>query len=211
VKHLDFSPVYPITDKALARRSTHHSILRDLMHGGARWVQIRDKSTPPRELLPDLMRCVEFAVAHGLCLIIDDRCDLVMCAAAAGVHLGQTDLPPREARRILGRDRLIGYSTHTLSQIRAAFREPVDYIGYGPVFATSTKPGADPVVGLDGLKRACKISAKPVVAIGGIGAGRIRPVLEAGAASAAVISDLMCASDISRQMELLLHEAMGKQ
>ena len=211
MRHLEISPVYPITDKALARRPTHYSILRDLARGGASWVQIRDKSTPARELLPDLMRCAEFALAHDLCLMIDDRCDLVMCIAATGVHLGQTDLPPRFARQVLGRDRLIGYSTHTLSQVRASLREPVDYIGYGPVFATSTKTGADPVVGLDGLKRACKAAGKPVVAIGGIAAGRVRPVLEAGAASAAVIAGLMCARDISRQMEILLREATGKQ
>lgn len=211
MNHLEIPPVYPITDKALAGRATHYSILRDLARGGARWIQVRDKSTPAGRLLPDLMRCAEFALAQGFCLIVDDRCDLAMCVGAAGVHLGQTDLPPRAARRILGPDRLIGYSTHTLDQVRASCREPVDYIGYGPVFATSTKTGADPVVGLDGLKRACKAAGKPVVAIGGISAGRIRPVLEAGAASVAVISDLMCAHDISRQMEKLLREATGRQ
>jgi thiamine-phosphate pyrophosphorylase len=210
LKRLKIPPVYPITDKPLARRATHYSILRELVRGGATWVQVRDKSTPAGELLRDLERCSDFALTRGIRLIIDDRCDLVMCAAAAGVHLGQTDLPPRAARRLLGRERLIGYSTHTLSQVRASLREPVDYIGYGPVFATSTKTGADPVVGLDGLARACKVAGRPVVAIGGIGAGKVRLVLEAGAASAAVIAGLMCAPDISRQMEILLREAMGR-
>jgi len=128
-------------------------------------------------------------------------------SVAAGVHLGQTDLPPEAARRIVGGRRIIGFSTHTPAQVRAARRMPVDYLGFGPVFGTTTKEDAEPPVGLEGLEKACRMADKPVVAIGGIGPGRIRAVLDAGASSAAVISALMGAPDIARRMEELLREA----
>lgn len=200
-------PVYPITDKTLSGKPTHLAILRELARGGASWVQIRDKITPDRELAADLLRCVEFAAARGIRLIVDDRCDLALVSGAAGVHLGRTDLPPEAARRIVGGRRIIGFSTHTPAQVRAARRMPVDYLGFGPVFGTTTKKNAEPPVGLEGLKKACRMADKPVVAIGGIGPGRIRAVLAAGASSAAVISALMGAPDIARRMEELLREA----
>lgn len=203
-------PVYPITDKLLSGKPTHLAILKELARGGATWVQIRDKITPDRQLAADLVRCAEFAAARGVCLIVDDRCDLALVSGAAGVHLGQTDLPPEGARRILGGRRIIGFSTHTPAQVHAARRMPVDYLGFGPVFGTTTKKNAERPVGLEGLKKACRMADKPVVAIGGIGPGRIRAVLDAGASSAAVISALMGAPDIARRMEELLQEAMAK-
>ncbi len=203
--------VYPITDKSLAGRPTHYSIIKELVRGGAGLVQIRDKETPVRELLPDLRRCADFAERHGVLLIINDRCDLVLSCGASGVHLGQEDLPPESARELLGRDRVIGYSTHSVSQIRHACSLPVDYIGFGPVRTTTTKQNPSPVVGLEGLRRACKVSTKPVVAIGGIGMELIPAVLEAGAASAAVISALMRCPDLARGMEQLLKRATERE
>src|SRR5687768_2946016 len=144
-------PVYPITDKRLSGRATHLAILKELIRGGATWVQIRDKDTPVRELLADLQRCAEFSARNAVQLLVNDRCDLVMTCGAAGVHLGQNDLPPAGARRVLGSGRIIGYSTHTLRQVRASERLPVDYIGFGPVYSTVTKDASDPVVGLAGL------------------------------------------------------------
>jgi len=202
--------IYPITDKQIARRSTHFSIVRELVRGGARFVQIRDKSTPVRDLLYDLMRCTEFASAKGVTLIVNDRCDLVLSAGVMGVHLGQHDLPPEAAREILGADRIVGLSTHSLSQVRDSNGRPVHYIGFGPVYGTSTKENALPAVGLRRLANACRVSSRPVVAIGGIGPGQIREVLCAGAASAAVISALMSAKDLARRMEFLLRKATGK-
>jgi thiamine-phosphate pyrophosphorylase len=207
---IDVPLIYPITDKLLSSRTTHLAILKELARGGARWVQIRDKSTPVRELLADLQRCVDFAAEKGIRLIVNDRCDLALIASAVGVHLGQTDLPPAAARRILGRQRLIGFSTHTLAQVHAALRLPIDYIGFGPVFMSATKESPDRPVGIHGLRRACKASNKPVVAIGGIGHGQVRPALDAGASSVAVISALMRAKDIARGMEDLLQEATAK-
>ncbi len=199
--------IYPITDKTLAGRRTHFSILKELVRGGATCVQIRDKQTPLPELLKDLVRCVDYAKEHGVLLIVNDRCDLALSSGAAGVHLGQEDLPPHAARRLLGAGRVIGHSTHTLTQVRQSRYLPVDYIGFGPVYPTSTKENPSSVVGLSGLRAACRIARVPVVAIGGISLERLPEVLEAGAAGAAVISALMGAPDLARRMAELLERA----
>jgi thiamine-phosphate pyrophosphorylase len=203
-------PVYPITDKRLSGFDSHLRILNELVRGGATLVQIRDKETPLDELLADLTRCVEFAERHEARLIVNDRCDLALCCGAHGVHLGQEDLPAQPARELLGRERIIGVSTHNLRQVRDSSRLAIDYIGYGPVFPTSTKDAPAPVVGIRRLRAACASAAWPVVAIGGIGPGRIRQVLEAGAASAAVISAAMAEGRIARNMESLLREATAR-
>jgi thiamine-phosphate pyrophosphorylase len=203
-------PIYPITDKRLARRRTHLAIVKELVRGGARMVQIRDKETPVRELLADLQRCVDFARSREVTLIVDDRCDLVMLSGAAGVHLGRRDLPPEAARSILGSGRIIGYSTHTLQQVRLAGTLQVEYIGFGPVYPTSTKPQPDRVTGLPGLRRACRASVHPVVAIGGIGLEQVADVLAAGASSVAVICALMSSTSLARRMEAFLRAATAK-
>lgn len=200
-------PIYPITDKQLARSSSHLRLLKELVRGGATLVQIRDKHTPPRELLQDLRRCCEFAHKAGITLLVNDRCDLVLSSGAAGVHLGQEDLPPESARAILGKGRMIGFSTHSLRQVRESLAMPIQYIGFGPVYRTATKIRADREVGLRQLTQACTLSSVPVVAIGGIDRDRIRAVLEAGAASAAIIAALMTARSIARQMEQCLAAA----
>ncbi len=130
-------------------------------------------------------------------LVINDRPDLLKMVLAAdiprpalGLHLGQDDLPPKLARDLLGPDVIIGYSTHTLEQVRNALAEPVDYLGFGPVFGTTTKENPDPVVGVERLAEAAKISHLPVVAIGGLDAPRARLCLDAGAKAAAVVSAL---------------------
>jgi thiamine-phosphate pyrophosphorylase len=203
--------IYPITDKKLANKTSHLSILKELVRGGAELVQIRDKDTPLHELLLDLKRCVDFALNQSVILIVNDRCDLVLSSDAAGVHLGQNDLPPDAARMLLGPDRIIGYSTHSLPQVRKASRLPIQYIGFGPIWLSSTKKDAPPVVGLRRLTRACRESNKPVVAIGGIGIDQVRAVLDAGASSAAVISALMKAGNIASQMGKFIEKAMATQ
>jgi thiamine-phosphate pyrophosphorylase len=194
--------IYPVTDKRLARKNSHLAILKELRRGGARFVQIRDKDTPARELLRDLAKCLQYAEAHNMTLILNDRSDLVLTAGMAGVHLGQEDLPPEAARAILGEKRIIGYSTHSIAQVRLSRGLPVDYIGFGPVYATATKTNAGDAAGLKKLELACRTADSPVVAIGGIGLEAIRPVLETGAASAAVISAIKTAESIARETEL---------
>jgi thiamine-phosphate pyrophosphorylase len=203
-------PIYPITDKRLARRTTHLSILRELVRGGARWVQIRDKSTPAKELLEDLHRCVDFARENNVVLIMNDRCDLARICGASGVHLGQDELPPEKARIIVGRHRILGLSTHSLGQVRAASNLPIQYIGFGPIYPTATKNSSQPAVGLKRLAGACRASSFPVVGIGGIGLDTVRAVLDTGASSVAVISSLMEARDIAEQMQRFLEKAKGR-
>jgi thiamine-phosphate pyrophosphorylase len=204
---LKLCPIYPITDKRLSGETSHLAIVRELIRGGASFIQIRDKETPPRELLDDMRRCVEYAARFEVRIIVNDRCDLALLSGAAGAHLGQDDLPPMAARTVLGRRAVLGFSTHTPAQVRQSNHLPLQYIGFGPIFATSTKPNHSPVVGLGVLRRACRQSTRPVVAIGGIGLEQIQCVLEAGAAGAAVISTLMRAKSIARRMEQLLKAA----
>ncbi len=203
-------PVYPITDKKLAGRKSHFAIVRELVRGGTTLIQIRDKETPVGELLTDLCRCSEFCQKHEVLVLVNDRCDLALSSAAAGVHLGQGDLPAQAARRLLGGGMIIGLSTHSLAELRQANVLPVDYIGFGPVFATATKGNASPVVGISGLRHACREADRPVVAIGGIGMGQIKNILDAGASSAAVISALMKADHPARTMERMLKLATAR-
>jgi thiamine-phosphate pyrophosphorylase len=201
--------IYPITDKRMANRSTHLSILKELARGGATFVQIRDKSTPVKELLRDLIRCIAFAEKNGITLIVNDRCDLALSSGAMGVHLGQDDLPPFNARQLLGK-RVIGFSTHSIHQARLAQNAPIDYLAFGPVFDTSSKEHASPTVGLTMLSRVCKMSSLPVVAIGGIGLEQVAPVLTAGASCVAVISAIMQSPNIALQTERFIEKAMGR-
>jgi thiamine-phosphate pyrophosphorylase len=199
--------ICPITDKQMAGKTSHLAIVRELVRGGAAWIQIRDKHTPARALLDDLCRCVELAARSGVCIMVNDRCDLALLSRAAGVHVGRDDIPPAAARRLLGRKAVIGFSNHSLAQIGKSNGLDIQYIGFGPIFATSTKPDAAPAVGLEGLRAACRRSSFPVVAIGGIQLEHIRRILDAGAASAAVISTLMTAPSLARRMEQLLKAA----
>ncbi|MEO6910902.1 MAG: thiamine phosphate synthase, partial [Edaphobacter sp.] len=123
-------------------------------------------------------------------LILNDRADLAVLAEWGGVHVGQGDLLPEDARRVVGAERWVGVSTHTVEQVRLSELGCADYVAVGPVFATGTKLDAEPVIGLEGVRRARALTEKPVVAIGGITRGNARSVMEAGADSVAVISAL---------------------
>lgn len=182
--------VYPITDVRLSGLS-HVEQLRRLASAGARIVQMREKSADPREFYESAKAAAEAARRLAVKLIINDRADIALAVAADGLHLGQTDMPPRLARQVLGPDAIIGLSTHTSEQARQAVSEPVDYIAFGPIFPTSTKDDPDDVVGLELLAEVRKIVDRPLVAIGGITRTNFRSVVGAGADSVAVISDIV--------------------
>ncbi len=167
-----------------------------LFDGGARLVQVRNKLASSLELLDQVERILKRAPSDAR-VIVNDRADVARIAGAAGVHLGQDDLSPADARRVLGAGRILGYSTHNLDQAEAADGLPADYIAAGPVFPTSTKLNADPVLGLEKLAAICRIVHKPVVAVGGIKLENVRDVLQAGAHSVAVIRDLLDSSDVA--------------
>ena len=186
--------LYPITDAGLSGRS-HAEQVERLAAGGATLVQLRDKNASPRDLYESAVDAVKAARRLGIVLIINDRADIAIAAGADGVHLGQDDLPPDRVRALLGPDRIIGFSTHTLEQATAADSLPIDYIAVGPMFQTSTKANPDPVVDLAMLGEIKRRVSKPLVCIGGITLERARLLIEAGADSVAVISDLYSTGD----------------
>ncbi len=172
---------------------------RMLIDGGVRLLQVRNKNAAAGELLSQVERILALAPPDAR-ILVNDRVDVAQLGGAAGVHLGQTDLPVQEARRILGPERIVGLSTHNLEQALQADRLPADYIAVGPIFSTSTKAKPDPVVGLAALSDICKSVHKPVVAIGGITAENAGRVFHAGARSVAVISDLLKAPNIHERL-----------
>lgn len=164
---------------------------------GVRLLQVRAKHATGRDLLTLTEAVMAAARPLGATVVVNDRVD-VAATALAGVHVGQDNLPPAVARRLLGPSALVGCSTHTAAQLTEALAAPVDYVAYGPVFATTTKADPDPVVGLEGLRRAARQAAAagvPLVAIGGITLATAPAVLAAGAAAVAVIGDLLAGDE----------------
>lgn len=197
--------IYAITDCRISGLS-HAEQVRRLAAGGIRWVQLREKKASPREFYQQALEAVAVARALGVTLIINDRADIALAVGADGVHLGQDDLPPEKARALLGPEKIVGFSTHSLEQAMAAQALPVDYIAFGPIFPTRTKENPDPVVGVEQLRRLRRAVQKPLVAIGGITLERAREVLAAGADSLAVISDLLSHPDIThRARQYIVH------
>jgi len=186
---------------AIVDSSAHQSIrelvafARELAAGGCSLIQYRNKSGNARVMLEhakELRRQSRAGVpAPHVRLIMNDRADLCLAADFDGVHVGQDDLSPEAVRAIIGPDRWLGVSTHNPEQLREADLTSADYLAIGPVFATSSKEDPDPVVGLEGVRRARAVTRKPLVAIGGITRANAASVIEAGADSVAVISDLL--------------------
>jgi thiamine-phosphate pyrophosphorylase len=162
----------------------------DLHSGGCTLLQYRNKAGNARRLLDDA-RELRSRLSKSVRLIMNDRADLCLAAEFAGVHVGQDDLSPESVRSIIGPERWLGVSTHNPRQLKDADRTSADYVAIGPIFATSSKENPDPVVGLEGVRRARALTQKPLVAIGGITRANAASVIEAGADSVAVISDLL--------------------
>lgn len=189
------TPLYAIVDVGVCAASGHdpEAVAAAFVRAGVDIVQLRAKDLGAAEYVALARRMAPLAAAAGVVLIVNDRVDVAR-TAGLGVHLGQHDLPVVEARRLLGPDAVIGWSTHTLDQLAHALAEPVSYVAYGPVFATGTKADPDPVVGLDGIRSASGLTtaaSRPLVAIGGITLENARAVTAAGATAVAVISDLL--------------------
>jgi thiamine-phosphate pyrophosphorylase len=193
-----------ITGQETDTLSFEEMMLRTLQ-AGVRWVQYRDKDRSRREIYEESTRLTGIANKFDAALIVNDHPDIALAADAAGVHLGQDDLPVKEARKIMGGKKIIGISTHTVGQARAADRDGADYIGFGPVFHTTTKDAGRPK-GIEMLREIKRQVRIPVVAIGGITAENIGPVLEAGADAVAVSSALLrgdMEENIKRFLEII--------
>jgi thiamine-phosphate pyrophosphorylase len=177
---------------------------------GVRWIQLRAKRLAGGELYRVVAESIAAAAASGAALWVDDRADLAALFPLAGVHLGQADLPPGAARRVVGEGPWIGLSTHDAAQLQAAGEDAaVDVVAVGPVFPTRSKTAPDPVVGLPFVTAARARTAKPLVAIGGIDAGNVARVLAAGADTAAVLS-AVCRGDVAANCRRLLRAAEGR-
>jgi thiamine-phosphate pyrophosphorylase len=184
--------IYPILDTG-AFEAREFSLTRSAaawLEGGAGILQLRHKQHWARAVFDAARDIARMCREAGALFIVDDRADIAMLLEA-GLHLGQDDLPPRDARRLLGSDAVIGFSSHNVRQVCAAGGEPVDYLAFGPVFPTASKRNPDPVTGIEALKECRALVEKPLVAIGGITRETAAGVWAAGADSVAVIGDLL--------------------
>ncbi|MEE2792635.1 MAG: thiamine phosphate synthase [Acidobacteriota bacterium] len=206
------SRLYAIVDAGVASRAgwTPTALAHAYLKGGARLMQLR---TPGVDTTKRLRWCREIAgmaARSGAQLIVNDRCDLVIVSAVAGVHLGQDDLPVEAARRLLGPEAIIGVSTHDDQQVAVTRRKAVNYIATGPVYPTQTKETGYQAVGLEAVRRTVALAGPcPVVAIGGITLATAPDLIEAGVASVAVISDLLTGGDPERRVRRYIAELGG--
>ena len=185
-------------DVDLAARAgwTPIDLARAYLDGGATLIQLRAKQLGSAALLDLTDAAVRLAHPYHANVIVNDRADIALISAAEGVHVGQDDLPPEAARRLLGEGAIVGLSTHTVAQVEGALREPISYVAVGPVFGTRTKDTGYVAVGLELVGAAAQLAGTmPVVAIGGITLENARSVIDAGAAAVAVISDLLRGND----------------
>jgi thiamine-phosphate pyrophosphorylase len=189
--------LYPIVDVETLGNLAPGRAVAALVAGGAQILQFRAKGLTDRRFLDLAAEALAAARAGGAMLIVNDRPDVAVILGADGVHVGQDDLAPRQIRPLLPAGTLLGVSTHDLGQLERAAGEPVDYVAIGPVFPTRTKADPDPVVGLEMVRRARALSARPLVAIGGITEASARRVVDAGADGVAVVSALLSQPDLA--------------
>jgi thiamine-phosphate pyrophosphorylase len=183
--------LYAILDPGCFRNTDAMFAAADeFVAAGVTLIQYRNKSGRARQMLEQAQE-LKRRIGDRAKLIMNDRADLCLAAEFDGLHLGQNDLSPQAARRIIGGHRWLGVSTHNPEQIADADKTSADYLAIGPVFATTSKANPDPVVGLEGVRRARELTRKPLVAIGGITRANVVSAVEAGADSVAVISDLL--------------------
>lgn len=204
--------LYPIVDTLDDPRRTHVELAEAILAAGVPLLQLRMKQTPTRRFVEVARRVQALCLAAGCRLMINDRADIARLVGAAGVHLGQEDLSPQDARPVVGPESILGFSTHSLAQAEAAARAGVaDYIGFGPIFATTSKENPDPVVGLNGLREARRQIRLPIVAIGGITPATASEVWRAGADAVAMIGAIVHADDVTATVKRLLAGADRKR
>lgn len=187
--------LYLVTDQASAGARTLTDVVAAAVQGGVTCVQLREKQLNTRDFLAQAMLLKTLLAPHNIPLVINDRVDVALACAAQGVHLGQSDMPVAQARRLLPPEVFIGWSVQTLADVARSASLPVDYLGVSPIHATPTKTDTQVPWGLDGLRQVRSATTLPLVAIGGIHAGNARAVLAAGADGLALVSALCAAPD----------------
>ncbi|WP_448587365.1 thiamine phosphate synthase [Thermocrinis sp.] len=195
--------VYLVTDDAFFKERDLVSTVEEAIKGGITALQYRFKHKSSRQMYEELLVLRELTRRYNVELVVNDRVDLALAVSADGVHVGEKDLPPDVVRKLVGNRMYIGYSVNSLEKLREVEHLPIDYIGFGSIYETSTKAEYK-LVGLEALRQAVKISSKPIVAIGGITHYRVREVLEAGAKGIAVVSAILGFEDVKRATETLI-------
>ncbi|HVX43234.1 MAG TPA: thiamine phosphate synthase [Mycobacteriales bacterium] len=199
--------LYLVTDTVLCGSRGVAGTVEAAISGGVTVVQLRDPAASGTDLFAAAVALREILRPAGIPFIVNDRLDVALAARADGVHLGQSDLPVAEARRIAGPDFLIGLSVSTVEETEAARESPVDYLGVGPVYATPTKADAAPALGLDGTAEIVRTSAFPTVAIGGINTANAAEVAATGVDGLCVVSAICAAPDpaaAARELEKVI-------
>lgn len=196
--------IYGITAESMSNGRDNIEVVREMLDGGIKFIQYREKEKDAVSRYEECLILRDMVKQAGGIFIIDDFVDLAMAVDADGVHIGQSDLPPRIVRKILGNEKIIGLSTHSPEELERAneLKKYIDYIGVGPIHATPTKKDAEPV-GFVYLNYALKNSQLPFVAIGGIKEHNIDEIIHAGVKTIAVVSDIVSAEDIKRKVEIL--------
>ncbi len=201
------SSLYLVTDRKLCGSRKLETVVEEAVLGGVGIVQLREKSASTGEFVELAVRLRQLLDIYSVPLIINDRIDVALASGAAGVHLGQSDMPYDAARRILGPGSIIGLSIENRAQLdRANSIEGLDYVAASPVFSTLTKTDIGEPWGLDGLREFCAFSAHPVVAIGGINLTNISEISRCGAVSAAVVSAIICSTSPKKAASELRQE-----
>lgn len=198
--------IYLVTDRKALKGKDVIKTLSSSLEAGIDIIQFRDKEASDREFFDIGKKIKDLLNKKDVLFIIDDRVDMALALDSDGVHLGQADMPVKEAREILGREKTIGLSTHSVEQLRHAMTEDIDYISVGPVFSTPTKPDYK-AVGIELVKIAAKESRVPFVAIGGIDESNIKDVFSAGAKRAAVVRAILSADDPFLATKKLIEES----
>lgn len=199
--------LHVLTDVTLQARFTHTELTRLAIEGGADTIQFRHKSGSTREMIENAREMKKICEDAGISFIVNDRIDVAIAAEAHGVHLGQDDFPIPFARKLLGEDKIIGGSAATIEEAELCLSDGADYVGFGPVFPTTSKDDAGPVSGIDILRQVVEAIPLPIIGIGGIFAHNTPDVIKAGAHGIAVISAVCCQED-PKQATKALHDAL---
>ena len=201
--------LHVITDTTLQSRFTHAELAELAIEGGADTVQFRQKQGTTRELVAMAQSMQAVCAKHNVPLIVNDRADIALAVGATGAHFGQDDMPVSIGRRILSAEAILGASARTEDKILEAISDGADYIGFGPIYGTSSKPDAEMAKGLERLSRMCDIAACPVIAIGGIDIQTAGEVIRAGAHGVAVISAVCAHPEPQIATQALVNEIQG--
>lgn len=194
---VDYS-LYLITDRTLVGSKEFYTSIRNALEGGVTLLQVREKDASVQEFYNIGLNLKKIAREYRVPLIVNDRVDIALALDADGIHIGQGDLPPAVIRRIIGPNKILGYSVSNLEQARAGERLGVDYLGAGPVYATGSKADASSPIGLNVLKNIKESVSIPVVGIGGIGLANLAEVKDTGIDGISVISAILSQEDPSR-------------